>query len=85
MCSLFWVLQFDPTADGHDIGTCNLVSELGAWFEEITAGSITNWNSFGEVCFWLACENIGFEFEVCAYGLHVTYETEKCISAFFIY
>lgn len=66
MCNVLALLS--PTVRSHcwwsqhgymQFGIMN--SALCTWLEEITARSITNWNSFGvDFFFWLACENIGF-------------------------
>lgn len=87
MCWLFLALLLDPTADGHNTGTRNLVS----WVLHCAPGLKKSQRgaSQTEIVLVLIFFLIGLwkhrvcTSEVCAYGLHITYEREKRIHAFF--
>lgn len=62
-------------------------SALGTWHEEITTGSITKWNGFGVVFFFLfAHEIIGFVLLKCVHIVYIQLTKEKiCIRAIFLF
>lgn len=75
MCWLFWALLLDPSADGHDMGMCSLLSWIPhlAWRAPQQGASQTEIVLVLVVSlffFLLACEKVGFVLLKCVHRPH---------------